>query len=150
MIFFKYALWAAVAGGLIPVMAVLNSKLGATLGNPLHAPVILMLVGSLVAVSISLALTSKLPNIRALESVNPTYLLGGFFVCFYVVSATLLSPRIGVGNFILFAVCTQIFMSAAIDHFGLFGAAVREVSLARLGGLALVIAGLITSQMAKN
>ncbi|PRY99600.1 transporter family-2 protein [Jezberella montanilacus] len=150
MLFIKYALWAALAGGLIPVMAVLNAKLGATLGNPLHAPVILMLVGLLVAISISLILTSKLPNVRALGSVNPMYLLGGFFVCFYVVSATLLSPRIGVGNFILFAVCTQIVVSAAIDHFGLFGAAVREVSLARLGGLALVITGLITSQLAKN
>ena len=150
MMFIKYSLWAALAGGLIPVMAVINAKLGATLGNPLHAPVILMLVGLVAAIGLSLMLTSKIPDFRALETVNPLHLLGGVFVCFYVVSATLLSPRMGVSDFILFAVCAQILTSAAIDHFGLFGAAVREVSLAKGGGLALVIVGLMMSQMAKT
>ena len=63
MMFIKYSLWAALAGGLIPVMAVINAKLGATLGNPLHAPVILMLVGLVAAIGLSLMLTSKIPDL---------------------------------------------------------------------------------------
>lgn len=40
----KYVVWAALAGGLIPVMCVVNARLGVTLGNPLQAPVVLLLI----------------------------------------------------------------------------------------------------------
>lgn len=37
----RLLLWAAAAGALIPVMAVLNSRLGKAIGEGLHAPVVL-------------------------------------------------------------------------------------------------------------
>jgi transporter family-2 protein len=73
--------------------------------------------------------------------------LGGLIVSFYVISATLLAPRIGVANFIVCAVCAQIIVSVLIDNYGLLGATVRPVSLMRLGGVGVLIAGLIITQL---
>jgi len=150
MISVRFALWSAAAGALIPVMAVLNARLGRSLGDPLHAPVILFGVGLLACVAVSLALTGALPTPAKLASVQPADLAGGLIVAFYVVSATLVAPRFGVGNLILFAMIAQIVFSAAIDHFGLLGVPVRPVSVMRIGGLMLMTAGLVITQFANS
>ncbi len=150
MLFIRYAVWAAAAGAFIPVMAVLNARLGRTLGEPLHAVVLLFGVGLLVSLGASLLLTGRLPSWGALAGASPINLTGGFIVAFYVLSVTLLAPRFGIGNAILFVMIAQIFMSAAIDHYGLFGAATRPVSLLRMGGLAIMLAGLAIAQLAPS
>ena len=69
---------------------------------------------------------------------------------FYVLSATLLASRIGIGNFIPFAVVTQIITSALIDHLDLFGAMVRPVSGLRAAGIGCFIIGLVITQVASQ
>ncbi len=146
----RFALWAAAAGALIPVMAVLNGRLGRGLGEPLHAPVILFVVGLLACVMTALLTTRALPNPAALADANLLNLAGGLIVAFYVISATLLAPRFGVGNFILFAMVAQIIISALIDHFGWFGVMPRPVNLMRAGGVALLLLGLVITQLAND
>lgn len=148
MQYLRYALWAIAAGAFIPVMAVINGRLGRSLGEPLQAPVILFAVGLLTALLVSLLLTGGLPSLAALRTTAPVNFAGGMIVAFYVISITLLAPRFGVGNAILFAVSAQIFTSAAIDHFGLFGAASRPVSVLRMVGLVVMVAGLALAQIA--
>lgn len=145
--FIGYAAWAAAAGALIPVMAVLNARLGKVLGEPAHAPVILFFVGLLTATIVSLAATGRLPNPQLLGNAKAIDFAGGAIVAGYVISVTLLAPRFGVGNAILFVMTAQIFTSAAIDHFGLFGAAVRPVNLLRVAGLAVMLGGLTLTQL---
>ena len=148
MLSVRYALWSAAAGALIPVMAVLNARLGRSLGDSLHAPVVLFAVGLLACIAVALALTGGLPAPARLLSVQPVDLAGGLIVAFYVVSATLVAPRFGVSNLILFAMIAQIVFSAAIDHYGLFGVPVRPVSIMRIAGLALMTGGLVLTQFA--
>lgn len=150
MIPIRLALWSALAGGLIPFMAVLNARLGRALGESLQAPFVLFMVAFGASAVICLSTVQSLPDLNALSRAKPIDFLGGFIVCFYVLSATLLAPRIGVGNFILFAVSAQIITAAVVDHLGLFGAAVREVSLLRLIGILVLIAGLVITQMASS
>ena len=107
-------------------------------------------VGLLACVAVSLALTGALPTPAKLASVQPADLAGGLIVAFYVVSATLVAPRFGVGNLILFAMVAQIVFSAAIDHYGLLGVPVRPVSVVRIGGLLLMTAGLVITQFANS
>lgn len=52
-----FALWAAAAGALIPVMAVLNARLGRSLGAPSYAAVALFAVAFAAAGLVSLATT---------------------------------------------------------------------------------------------
>jgi transporter family-2 protein len=131
-------------------MAVLNGRLGRGLGEPLHAPVILFVVGLLACVATALLSTRTLPNPVMLADVNALNLAGGLIVAFYVISATLLAPRFGVGNFILFAMVAQIIVSALIDHFGWFGVTPRPVNLMRAGGITLLLVGLLITQLANN
>lgn len=142
----KYALWAALAGGLIPLMGVFNARLGGTLGSPFHAPVILFVAAFSAAVCVGLALTQRLPDVSKLANASPQDFVGGLIVCFYVTSITLLAPRMGIGNFIMFALCAQLVMAAAIDHYGLFGAPVKDISLQRLGGIGVMLVGLAVAQ----
>lgn len=142
----KYALWAALAGGLIPLMGVFNARLGGALGSPNHAPVILFVVAFATALGACLAITQRLPDLSKLATASPQDFVGGLIVCFYVFSITLLAPRMGIGNFILFALCAQLVMAAAIDYFGLFGAPVKDISLQRLGGIVTMLVGLAVAQ----
>ena len=144
----RYFIWAGLAGAFIPVMAILNARLGKAIGSGLHAPVIAFTVSIVLACVISLALTKSLPNLNKLTNVKPFEYLGGFIVAFYVISATLLAPKIGVANFIVCAVSSQIITSVLIDNYGLFGATVREVSTTRIVGVLLLLIGLVITQLA--
>lgn len=146
----RLLIWAALAGAFIPVMAILNGRLGKSMGEALHASVILFGVGFLFCLTIALMLTKSLPHAADLANAKPIEYLGGLIVGFYVISATLLAPRIGLANFIVCAVSAQIIISVVIDHYGFLGAAVRPVSLTRLLGVGLLIAGIIVTQISDN
>jgi transporter family-2 protein len=146
----RLLIWAALAGAFIPVMAILNGRLGKSMGEALHASVILFGVGFLFCLTVALVLTKSLPHATDLANAKPIEYLGGFIVGFYVISATLLAPRIGLANFIVCAVSAQIIISVVIDHFGLLGAMVRPVSMTRLIGIGLLIAGIIVTQVSDS
>lgn len=148
MIDARYALWAALAGAFIPVMAVLNGRLGKALGEPTHAVFVLFAVGLLASGLASLVATGRLPSPRSLLLAHPIDFAGGFVVAFYILSITLLVPRLGVGSAILFVMTAQILVSAWIDHSGLLGTTVRPMTALRAGGLLLLIAGLALTQFA--
>jgi len=144
----RLAVWSLAAGAGIPVMAVLNARIGRALGEPMHAVMLLFCVGLIFFTLVGVGLTGKLPNFAILVGMPKINLMGGVIVGFYVVSATIVAPRFGVGNFILFAVAGQIVIAACVDQWGMFGAAVREVSLLRLGGMVVMITGLVIAQIA--
>ena len=146
----RFALWAALAGGLIPIMAVLNARLGKALGESFHAPMILFVVAFTASVVIGLCTKPVMPNFSGLLDARPIDWMGGLIVCFYVLSATLLAPKLGVGNFIMFAVVAQVIISAVIDHFGLLGVMVREINALRLLGIAVLVLGLVITQIANK
>ena len=146
----RLLIWAALAGAFIPVMAILNGRLGKSMGEALHASVILFGVGFVFCLTVALVLTKSLPQAADLANAKPIEYLGGFIVGFYVISATLLAPRIGLANFIVCAVSAQIIISVVIDHFGLLGAMVRPVSIPRLAGIGLLIAGIIVTQISDS
>ena len=144
----KYAIWALMAGVLIPVMAMLNARLGRHLGEPLHAPLVLFAVGLVFCLVCSLLITRSLPDLSRLGHSELINFGGGMIVAFYVISATVVAPLFGLANFIMFAVVSQIIGSVLIDHFGLFGAAVRPVNGLRLLGIVILVSGLVITQFA--
>jgi len=144
----RLLIWSALAGAFIPVMAILNGRLGRSIGDGMHAPVVLFFVGFVFCCLCSIYFTSNLPIFENILSAQPVEYLGGLIVGFYVISATLLAPKIGVGNFIVCAVSAQIVTSVLIDNFGLLGAAIRPVSSLRLIGIVLLLVGLVITQIA--
>ena len=133
------------AGVGIPVMAAINAGLGARLDNPVAATVILIAV-ALVFAGGALFFAAPVPSLAALADVPAGYYLGGFFVAFYALSITWIAPKIGVGNAVFLVLLGQLCAATAIDHFGAFGAPKSPASLARLFGLALMIAGVFLAR----
>ena len=144
----SYALWAFAAGALIPLMAILNAGLARAVGGPIQAAVILFTIGLVTSLLVAATATARIPTLAAIVRIPPLEFAGGVIVAFYVLSITFLAPRFGVGNAILFAVTAQLFSSALIDHLALAGATLRPLTIMRLLGLAVVIIGVVLTQIA--
>ena len=70
------------------------------------------------------------------------YMLGsGFFgvVLYLTINHTM--PRLGATTALALIIIGQLTMGVLIDHFGLFGVAVRQLDVWRVAGLILLIAG---------
>lgn len=140
----RYAAIMLAAGVGIPVLAGLNSALGVRLGNPAAAALCLFAVAFLSALAVFVITgTHGFGNIAAAP---PHLFLAGFLVAFYVLSITWIAPKFGVGNAVFFVLIGQLVSAALIDHFGLFGARVTPITLARASGIGLMFAGIFLTQ----
>ena len=134
------------AGVGIPILAALNARLGADIGSPAAAALVLFVVAFCATGVVVLATGSEA---FARMAGQPGHLfLGGLFVAFYVLSVTYVAPSFGVGNAVFFVLIGQLISAAVIDHFGLFGARVTEVSPMRLAGIAVMGLGVALTQFA--
>lgn len=134
------------AAGLgIPILAALNARLGANIGSPAAAATVLFIVAFAMA-----ALTMIVTGPEALRAIpaQPKHLfLAGVLVAFYVLSITYVAPTFGVGNAVFFVILGQLISSAAIDHYGLFGAQINTVTGLRMAGIAVMAAGVAITQL---
>lgn len=124
----------------IPILAALNGGLGARLGSPMAASMILFGLAFLIAATGAM-LTGSAGQMRFTSDIPAHFYFGGLFVAFYVIAVTFIAPKFGVGNAIFFVLVGQLVSAATIDHFGLFGAIRSAVDIKRIAGIALMIAG---------
>lgn len=141
----RHAALMVAAGVGIPILAALNANLGARIGSPVAAGVVLFAVAFLAAAAI-LLLTGGQGALVLVWGQPPVLFLGGCLVAFYVLSITFVAPQFGLANAILFVLLGQIVSAAIIDATGLMGLAARPVSLTRLAGLGLMAIGVVLSQ----
>ena len=146
----KYFIWALLAGAFIPLIGILNARVGRALGEPIYATVIVFFVAILIALFISVAFGKSSLTTENLQNLAVFDFGAGLIVAFYVISATVLAPKIGVANFIVMAVSSQILCSLMIDHFGLFRAPVKPISMTQLFGAVMLLIGLATTQLASS
>ena len=125
----KYFIWALLAGVFIPLIGILNARVGRALGEPIYATVIVFFVAILIALLVSVAFGKSSLTTENLQNLAVFDFGAGLIVAFYVISATVLAPKIGVANFIVMAVSSQILCSLMIDHFGWFRAPVKPISM---------------------
>ena len=150
MVNIKYLVWALLAGAFIPLIGILNGRVGRALGEPFYASVMLFGVAIILAFVVSVIFGKAAPSVQNLQTLRPMDYTAGFIVAFYVISATVLAGKIGVANFIVMAVSGQILFSLMIDHFGLFGAPVKPINTTQLFGTVLLLIGLATTQLASS
>lgn len=143
----QYAVIMLAAGIGIPILAALNAALGRVIGSPNAAAVVLFTVA--LACSVLVLLLFSGPQALGKVAASPKHLLlGGTLVAFYVLSITHVAPHFGVGNAVFFVLLGQLVSTAAIDHFGLFGAQVTPLTLMRAGGIAVMALGVAITQLA--
>ena len=69
------------------------------------------------------------------------FVAGGCLGAAYVTSALILVPKLGTAATMAFVVTGQLLAGMAIDRIGFLGVAVREISLGRVAGAVLLLAG---------
>ncbi|WP_028695909.1 DMT family transporter [Pseudomonas cremoricolorata] len=133
------------AGALIPVQAASGGALGRILGSPLWGAAVAMGIGCLALLITALALRLPLPNFIAAGH-GPWWLwLGGFTGAVYVATSLALLPKVGAANFMLCVIVGQMIAALLLDHFGLLGLPVKPVTLGRVLGIAIMLAGLVVA-----
>ena len=147
MFVIKYFIWALLAGAFIPLIGILNARVGRALGEPIYATVIVFFVAILIALLVSVIFGKNSLTTQNLLSLAPFDFGAGLIAAFYVISATVLALKIGVANFIVMAVSSQILFSLMIDHFGLFGAPIKPVDLTKIFGAGLLLLGVAITQL---
>ena len=131
---------AVAIGALLPLQALINARLGQLTTGALAASFISFLIGTLVLGACLAATRAALPGWQTITS-QPLWLwLGGVIGALFVLSATVLVPRLGAGAMICLVIFGQLAGSLLLDHFGVLGSA-RPVDLTRLIGALLVLAG---------
>ena len=141
-----YAVIMLMAGIGVPLLAALNAALGTRLGSPAAAALVLFLVAFATAAIVFAATGAH--GLSRLATAPRHLLLGGVLIAFYVLSITFIAPHFGIGNAVFFVLLGQLISAAAIDHFGLFGAQASTLGPARVGGIALMAAGVWLTQQA--
>ncbi len=133
-----------VIGGLLPMQAILNTRLGKQTGGPLMASFLSFFVGLVCLLVLNMGInTSSVLQLKP-ASVTPWYIwLGGFLGAIFVGYITWVNQQQGVALTFALVVSGQIFSSLIIDHYGLLGSAVRTITLEKIIGGVLIIIGII-------
>lgn len=139
-------LLAVIAGAVVPFQSAINANLGRGLGHPLWATLASLLVSILVLLPIMLAMRVPLPSVAFISKAPLWMWAGGAFGVCFISLALVLLPKLGASGFMALALAGQVVASLVLDHFGWFGLAQRQVSLPRVLGVVMLIAGVVLIQ----
>ena len=133
---------AFAAGSAISVQAAVNSQLASGMGgNTPAAALVSFAVGAVALGLIALGRGGIATAVASLPSQPMWHFAGGVLGAAAIFSTVLLAPRIGLANLLALVIAGQLLSSLAIDHFGLVGAVIREVSPIKVAGAVVMMAG---------
>ncbi|MFK5954267.1 MAG: DMT family transporter [Desulfobacterium sp.] len=136
-------LFALVAGMLVPIQAVLNTKMGRALGDPVFAALISFSVGTVFLFIYALVVQIDFGSIRQASGLPWMVWVAGCLGAIFVAATIILTPRLGAALTFSLVVAGQLLMAVLMDHFGSFGIHVQPMSWMRLVGIGLITAGVV-------
>ncbi|RYZ53947.1 MAG: DMT family transporter [Sphingobacteriales bacterium] len=131
---------AFVAGAFLPLQAAMNGKLAKAGGSPYFASMISFAVGVL-ALVIYILMTSQTVSLKELRAAPSYAWAGGILGAFYVTVIVLAFPKIGPALTFGLVVAGQLLLSMLMEHFQIMGAQSQPMSIGRIAGILLVLAG---------
>ncbi|MBE0580755.1 DMT family transporter [Devosia sp.] len=137
-----WALMGVVAGACIATQAPINAQLGRNLGVPVAAAGVSFVAGAILLWVLAFGQSVVTSTPIAFGAPAPwTFVAGGVLGAFYVFSNITLTPMIGAAAVMALSVAGQLIGGMLLDKVGFMGMAVREISVGRLAGAALIVAG---------
>jgi Uncharacterized protein conserved in bacteria len=104
-----------------------------------------LLVGIVVLLPVMLALRLPLPSLAFISKAPLWMWAGGAFGVCFISLALMLLPKLGASGFIALALAGQV-IASLLDHFGWFGLVEREMTVPRVSGAVLLMAGVVLIQ----
>lgn len=138
-----YMSLAFTGGAILALQIGINAALARGLANPIGAATVSFGIGTIALAVYFLITRQPYPTGESWSALPWWTLTGGALGAFYVVSTIISAPQIGAAMLVSLVIAGQILMSLILDHFGIAGFAQNPVTLWRVVGAALVIAGVI-------
>jgi bacterial/archaeal transporter family-2 protein len=132
----------AAAGGLVAMQAPINSNLGKTIGS-LPAASFSFAIGLVALVGITLVSGEGFGRLGEVGGLSWYYLIGGLLGAVYVTTVLLSVRTLGAGGVTAATIAGQLTLSVVLDQLGVLGLAQREITPARIVGVALLAAGVV-------
>lgn len=132
-----------IAGLGLAVQVGLNSTMRQVTGSAAFAALVSFSVGLVALALFVVATRAPIPTRAALAAAPAWAWLGGIFGAFYVAMATVAGPRLGATTLLALTLLGQVTASLILDHFGWLGFAQHTVSVTRVVGAALLVAGVL-------
>ena len=145
-----WPLLGIVVGGFLAVQAPVNAELSRNLGTPVAAAGISFFVGAVLLglVTALMLATNSAPPLNWRAPPPWTFVVGGVLGASFVTCSIILAPRLGAASLMAFLVTGQLIAGLLVDRFGAFGMAVREISMGRIAGAVLLLAGALLIRFA--
>jgi transporter family-2 protein len=135
---------AFLMGVIMSIYLPMNSSVARYLGSSIAAAVTFFVVALITSVLI-FVLSGEYSSIPKIGHV-PAYLyLAGFISAFIIVGTTFLIPKIGARTFFIMLLSGQIIMAIIVSHFGILESPRDPVTLKKILGATMVIAGAFLS-----
>jgi transporter family-2 protein len=135
-----WPLLGVLAGALVATQAPVNAALARGLGAPVAAAAVSFLVGTLALVVVALIIAPpqglhwRAPHISL-------FIVGGLLGAAFVTCNIILAPKLGAAALMAFLVTGQLLAGLILDRIGFLGLAVREITLGRVAGATMLLAG---------
>jgi transporter family-2 protein len=138
-----FALLAMGAGACIALQASANGKFRQNIDEPLWAAFFSILGTVLTATIAMLLLRPPAPSALALRATAWWNWIGGPLGALIVLAGAALTQKLGAAPFIALVVGGQLLCSLLLDHYALLGLPAQPITLGRVFGAALVVAGVL-------
>jgi transporter family-2 protein len=131
------------AGAVITIQALINARLGHLLGNNMHAVLVSFTIGTVGAVLYCLIEAGSVAPLDTLKGAPWWVWTGGLLGVAFVWCTIWAVPKIGVSVMFPIVIAGQMIAAIVLEHFGWLGSPTQPVSLPRVGGVLLVLAGAV-------
>lgn len=138
-----FLLVALIAGAMMPTQAAINNKLAIFVESPILAAFFSFIIGTIALFIYVLVSGTPVGNLAAVKDAPPVTWVGGLLGAFFVTATVILVPRLGVAMTFSLIIAGQMLVTLVIDHFGLLGVPVKEVSVVRIVGILLITGGVV-------
>ncbi|HEY4877057.1 MAG TPA: DMT family transporter [Puia sp.] len=140
---FLLIIMAFISGAILPIQATINFRLSKNVGGPIIAAFVSFAVGT-IGLLIYLISSGQLNFRELFLHTSPWWIwIGGLLGTFYVAAIIMLVPRLGVALAFSLVVAGQTITALIFDHFGLLGITVQPISIGKIIGALLLVAGVI-------
>src|SRR5690606_2177293 len=113
------------------------------IGGALNATLLSFIIGTSALAIILAVMRPALPTLAGFSSVPVWAYAGGLMGLIYVASATFLAPKLGAATLLALVIAGQMIASLVIDQYGLVGFPENPITLLRVLGVVLLVAGVV-------
>jgi transporter family-2 protein len=144
----QYYLLTLFLGVILTVHLAMNGKVGSVLNNPRVGNALFWCIGAATALAIGLT-GWKEGALAPLKNVHPMLLTAGALGASLVFAIAWLLPEVGAGPLMIMLLAGQIIGGLVMSHFGWLGSPVDRLTLSKVTGVILMIAGVVLATFKK-